>query len=144
MLNYHRGWSIRCFALTGVSLLALCVGCNDGPATNPVSGKVIADGKPVEGGTLTFAPIVTGATAASPPVLAVVGADGTFTVKSGVITGKQSVSFSPASIPWEAPNWDGTGPRPVAPQSPWSGYKVAKPEIEVQAGKNDLTIELVK
>lgn len=119
------------------------VGCGNGVSTYPVYGKVVANGKPVEGGTLNFAPVASGSTAASSPVLAVVQADGSFSVPAGAVSGKQTVSYSaPAAPPPVA--WEGQGKRPVTPKSPWVGFKPKVPEVEIQPSKNELTIELTK
>jgi hypothetical protein len=135
---------IRILATALLTLGAvLTVGCNTGPATAPVGGKVVANGQPVTGGSLTFAPITDKPNAASAPVIAEVKPDGTFQVAGGAVEGKFSVAYAPPSVNWEAPEWDGTGAPPQAPPTPFAGMAPKDKEVTFSAQANQLNIELV-
>ena len=109
-----------------------------------MKGKVVANGQPVAGGSLTFAP-VDGANVAV-PVVGQIQTDGTFVMSTdreedGVAIGKHQVTYS-------APDAQVTettdGSDPIVKQSPYAGMIVKQTDIEVKAGENDLTIELVR
>lgn len=122
----------------------LLVGCGDGgPPRVPVSGKVTANGQPVNGGNFTFAPMASGPTADSAPVVAAVNADGTFKVDQGAVAGRYRVIYSAPNIPWTAPEWNGVGPRPEAPKGPYDGMEPKLKEVEFAAGGSEVAIELV-
>ncbi|HTN76801.1 MAG TPA: hypothetical protein VL096_16190 [Pirellulaceae bacterium] len=133
------------FAIAGVVLLLFVTGCGTGgPATSPVSGKVVQGGKPVEGGSLTFAPADDAKPIAdSSPVITQVNADGTFKLTQGAVAGKHRILYSPPNIDWQAPEWDGKGTPPQAPKSPYAGLVPKVPDVEIKSGPNDITIELV-
>lgn len=136
---------MRLFGLALASALVIgsLVGCGTGgPATMPLTGKVVYDGKPVTGGSLTFAPTGDGAAiAASSPVISQVNPDGTFKVDTGAVLGKHRVLYAP---PYRAQvEWDGKGTPPEQPKSPFDGLSPKSEEIDVKAGANDVTIELV-
>src|SRR5262245_53940087 len=77
-------------------LVAIVVGCGDGPALVPVAGSVTLDGKPLEGANLSFMPVP--GNVISTPGSDVTGPDGTFTMtfngRSGLAPGKYKVLIS--------------------------------------------------
>lgn len=139
-------------AAAGLSLLSLA-GC--GPGGGPigkVNGKIVAGGQPVTGGSLTFAPIESSKENPASPASGQVKPDGTFVLSTnkegdGAAVGKHRVNYSwPARKGRES--WDETdpnaGPPPPETISPFEGMVVKQPaEVEVKAGTNDITIELV-
>lgn len=60
----------------------LLAGCGGGSALQPVSGKVLSDGKPATGATVMFYPDGP-ADVNARPATGVVGADGTYTLSTG-------------------------------------------------------------
>jgi hypothetical protein len=135
--------AFRPLALVLVTGLAAVAGCG-GTATEQVSGKLTANGQPVTGGSLSFAPIGDGSVAATEPAEAPVGSDGSYTVTKGAVAGKHRVSYYPPPVEQgEAQMWDGTGPKPETKKSEYDGMKVSPNEVEVKAGKNDIPLELV-
>lgn len=139
------GWRVSAPAmlLVGVLYISALAGCGSG-ASATVKGKVTRDGKPVTGGTLTFAPVAAkdATSTEAKPVTAEVQSDGTFEVKEAY-AGRQRVLYSAPVIEWESPEWDGKGPEPKAPKSPFEGLTPKEAEVDVASGENDLTIELV-
>lgn len=132
--------------LTTVSLLAgfvFVAGCNHGPATAPVKGKVVAAGQPVTGGSLTFAPITDSPNATSAPVIAAVKPDGSFEVAGGAVEGKFQVMYEPPSVEWNAPEWDGRGSPPQAPPTPFAGMTPKDKEVTFNSTANELSVELI-
>jgi hypothetical protein len=123
-----------------VSLLGCGAGSDDLP-TAKVSGKVTANGAPVTGGDLVFAPIGKGKNAGG-----TVGSDGSFTLTTyikddGAIVGKHKVTFTPASV--AAPSTPAGG-HTATPASPYAGMVPKEAEITISAGENKIDIELVK
>ncbi|MCC9608544.1 hypothetical protein LOC68_09740 [Blastopirellula sp. JC732] len=122
-------------------LTAWCFGCNqNGAALAPTSGTVTADGKPVNGGTITFIPAVEGK-----PSSGAIQSDGTFKMTTykdgdGVVIGSGTISFSPppVTIP------EDLKPGQSLPTAPYSGYKPAAPNVTIVSGSNTLTVELTK
>ena len=135
-----RGAYYACLLAIGATV----AGCGDsGPAKAPVKGKVLASGQPVTGGQLTFSPgsDVQGAV----PIVGQIQADGTFTLSTnrqgdGIAIGSHQVSYS-------APDAEVTettdGSDPIVKLSPYVGLIVQQAAVDVKAGQNDLTIELV-
>ena len=138
----------RFSAIASAALLVVfgtLVGCGEsGPARTAVKGTVkTADGKPVEGGNLTFAPITSDVNAPSSPVSTVIKPDGTFEVEGGVVAGKHKLMYEAPTIQYDPPTWDGKGSPPVAPVSPYAGMKAKQGEVDISASApNDLTVEL--
>jgi hypothetical protein len=135
---------VSCF----VGSLLLLAGCNsDGMNKAPVSGKVLANGQPVTEGSLLFAPqAADGGADAGIPALGKVQQDGTFTLgtsgtSDGAVIGKHQVIYNPPRQ--DAPDWDGYGTPPAVKVSPFAGLVPKQAIIEVKAGKNEITIELV-
>ena len=131
------------FAL--ISVVATVTGCGaSGPTRSAVKGVIkTADGKPVDKGTLTFAPVTTDPNATSSPVSAPIAADGTFEVKGGAVVGKHTVTIEPPYIPYEAPEWNGQGAPPQAPPIPFAGMTPKDKEVTINPEPNQLAIELV-
>ena len=108
-----------------------------------VNGKVVANGQPVTAGQLTFAPA---SGTAGAPAIGSIESDGTFTLTTdkpgdGAAIGKHTVTY--AAPPPEDPNWDGYGTPPPMKKSPFDGMVPKEKEVEVKAGSNDITVELV-
>lgn len=135
-MHVLRGFVLVVAALTVIG----CGGSNVAKA--PVKGKVMANGQAVTGGALTFAPM--GAENAV-PVVGQIQPDGTFVMSTdqagdGVAIGKHQVSYSaPDSEVTETTD----GSDPIVKLSPYAGLVVGQSDVEVKAGENDLTIELV-
>lgn len=138
--------TFRSFCATSLALTVIFtfVGCESGPATEPVKGKVTANGAPVTGGSLTFAPLSGQTLAASEPMTTDVKSDGTFALEKGAVAGKHRVIYTAPAMEFDAQAWDGKGEPPRAPESPFDGMKPKETEIEIKSGANDLTIDLVK
>lgn len=129
-----------CLALSGFALgFSGCLS-----STNAVSGTVTADGQPVTSGTITLAPVAAGGSseAAGGPVSGAIGPDGKFKVAEGTVVGKHRVMFSPPAV--EQPEWDGYGTPPAKVPVPYEGMVAKESEVDIKAGTNELTIELVK
>ena len=136
-------------SLSCVALVVGLAGCSGGQATAKVSGKVVVDGKPVTGGMITFTPIAAGAGAtAGKGASGEVKGDGTFaltttTPDDGAVVGRHKVAFFPPSAPApEAAAESGKHDQAPAP-SPLKGLMPKQAEVEVKAGTNEITIELV-
>jgi hypothetical protein len=143
-------------ALTVAPLILLnftsngCGGAEQVP-TASVTGKVTLKGEPVTGGTLTFAPIASGAKPPGKPAAGAVQSNGLFTLgtyaeKDGAVVGKHRITYSPP-IP-EAPMNDTEAPmndkeHAEAKKSPYDGLKPLIEEVEVKAGSNSIDIELI-
>jgi hypothetical protein len=132
-------------------VLVAAVGC--GPRSKPtasVKGKVTAKGQAVTGGGITFSPIAVGnETSPGRPAAAVIQSDGTFVLSTekegdGAVIGRHRVTFSQPSSNAPPQEWDGTGTPPENPKSPYEGMVPKPAEVEVKAGANDITIELVE
>jgi len=137
-------WHERSLTVTlalALGVLAI-VGCGGGPATEKVTGTITANGQPVTGGTISFAPVAEGAVATVEPMSATVGSDGTFSL--GVVAGKNRVMYyAPPVEQGEAQEWDGKGKPPETNKSPYDGLRAEPSEVEIKSGKNELTFELV-
>lgn len=136
----------ECFAwMACVGLLPVWVGCGDAPQQKlaPAKGKVVFNGQPVEGGSVSFRPLAEVAPGvAARPAAAEVQQDGTFVLTTfqkddGATVGKCQVTYLPRLQ--AAKDYDDKPPMPA-----WAGALPKDKEIEVQAGQNDFTIELVK
>jgi hypothetical protein len=125
------------------------VGCGSGVEMGQVTGKVTYNSQPVKDGDLTFTPVVApggGDDPRTPGIAAI--ENGSFTASTqkqgdGLGVGKYTVSFTARNPAWEAPDYDGTGPEPVAPKSEYAGLVPKETQVEIKPGNNDLTIELV-
>ncbi|MDX1946603.1 MAG: hypothetical protein SFU86_14470 [Pirellulaceae bacterium] len=130
-------------ALLGCALLPLA-GCGN-KSLAPVKGKVVSGGQPVTEGGLLFTPLAAGNTAA--PATGIIQPDGTFTLgtegeRDGAAIGKHQVKYTPPQP--TGPEWDGYGTPPAKTYSPFHGFVPKETEVEIKAGENELTIELVK
>jgi len=117
----------------------LVAGCGGKGAK--VTGKVTtADGKPVTGGSLTFAPIPSGNDRTpGKPASADVQSDGSFTVDE-VVVGKCKVTYT-APSPQYPPNYTPKASEP-APVSPFTGMVPVQSEVDVPAGGATLEIKI--
>jgi len=142
-MNLHAGW-MRSFCL--VAAVTLLAGCGHAEFdVAPVKGKVLHDGKAVEGGSVTLRPVEVATTKAElkgKPASAQVNPDGTFVLSThgtndGAVIGKHSVSFFP--VVEAAKSYQD---KPAT--SPYAGLVPKDKQVEIKPGQNDLTIELVK
>jgi len=150
-----RNRQMRLMGRLGLCLgLAACIamllglsGCGGpGARVAPVKGKVVFDGKPVKGGSITFRPVASGteskAGALGKPATGDVGDDGTFVLSTygkgdGAVVGKHEVLFTPFLA--EVKSYEDKRELP-----PWHGAMPKTKQVEVKPGSNDITIELVK
>jgi hypothetical protein len=126
-------------------LVATWAGCGADASLAPVSGTVTADGQPVQGGVVTFAPIQSEGTGGKPAV-GEVGTNGTFQLGTnaagdGAAVGRHRVIYS-APTPDAAPAEEGKHAE-APPASPYEGLMPKEAEVEVKAGPNQIDIELV-
>ncbi len=138
--------SIVCVLASLVVVLTGCGSAGDFP-TAPVSGKVTHNGEPVQGGSITFAPVATGSELeVGQPASGAVQQDGTFvlgtqTENDGAVVGRHRVLYSPPPV---APVEGGAGGHSQTPPSPYDGLSPKEQEVEVKDGANNVEIELVK
>lgn len=113
--------------------------------TASVSGTVTKDGKPVSGGTITFAPKGEEGKASGKPATGEVQSDGTYTLTTyddgdGAVIGTHEVSYDPPPEEIKEPEEGGhdevaeTTPEALAPE---------EKEVTVEAGSNTIEIKLV-
>jgi hypothetical protein len=131
--------SFRFAAILSAASLVALVGCGDASRAT-VTGKVTADGQPVTGGSLSFAPVEGNAKPAS----AAVGSDGTYDLSDseGAPIGKNLLLYSPP--PRAFPEGFSPQPGDMPPASPYDGLKPSVSEVDIQGGANTLDVELVK
>lgn len=115
----------------------MSAGCG-GSDKGQVHGKVTFEGQPVTGGSVTFAPLA----GSGHPATGRITPDGSFVLSTdanedGAMIGRHQVVYSAPSALSETPD-------PSVPASPYAGLVPRTPEVEVQAGKNQVTIELVR
>lgn len=140
-------WFGRSTSLGLLIFLSLVVAGCGGPPRAKVNGKVVVNGQPVTEGSLTFAPLGSGdAGKPGSPSIGQIKPDGTFALgtakeSDGAVIGRHQVLYT-APVP-EGPDWDGYGTPPPMKVSPFSGFVPKESEVEVKAGKNEITIELV-
>jgi hypothetical protein len=134
---------LRLLAVPAVMALVALTGCGKSASTVPVKGKVTSPSGPVNGGSLTFAPVTNDPAATSAPVIAQVKQDGSFEVPGGATAGRHKVLYNAPQIEWKAPEWNGQGAPPQPPPNPYAGLAPKTPEVEFAAGPNDVSIELV-
>jgi hypothetical protein len=119
--------------------------------TARVKGKVSFNGQPVNGGTITFSPVVPGSNEPGKAATGPIGTDGTFTLTTyqqndGAVIGRHKVSYIPpvdATEPGEG-HTDAQAEAAAAPKGALFGLEPKTPEVEVKAGDNTLDIELAK
>jgi hypothetical protein len=128
-----------------LGLAAGLIGCGSGGVSKgTVKGKVVANGQPVTGGSITF--VSTDPASGATPASGEVKSDGTFEMMTtkpgdGAPIGKHTVSFSPPFV--EQPEWDGYGTQPPQKEVPYVGLVPKETTVEVKSGANEITIELV-
>lgn len=110
----------------------------------PVKGQVVANGRPVTEGTLVFSPLAETVDAAS--ANGAIQPDGTFvlgtnSLADGAAVGRHRVLYN--APPPSGPEWDGYGKPPERTFSPFQGFIPRESEVEVKAGPNEITIELM-
>lgn len=143
--NLFRGSRLLLALSTTVAVLGGVVGCG-GAAKAKVTGKVMYQGQPVQGGSVTLAPQTTpDAEQAARPAAGEVKPDGTFVLGTdrtadGAAIGTHKVNYS---VPVAVIEWDGYGQPPPGAYSPYAGLVPLKNEIEVKPGENEVIIELV-
>lgn len=140
--------SVRSVLFLGccLSLCSALSGCGSGGGEMPVApatGKVVFNGEPVNGGSITLSPIAVAKGNAGKPASATIGSDGTFKLSTyssndGAVVGKHRVSFSPP------PGETKTNPDGHTAQLPgkYDGAVLKTTEVEITSGSNELTIEL--
>ena len=105
----------RCLAVLAV-LPFLMLGCDSGPATGDVKGKVMFKGQPVAEGLVTFLNPKEGGAAEAP-----INKDGTYAVPNGVVVGEYVVEIKPLVVivdtdPGKSPPAPMEKPAPNIPQ----------------------------
>jgi hypothetical protein len=141
------GTSVCVWLAAAGLLIAGVAGCGRTSAEHRVAsvkGKVVANGEAVKGGSITLQPIeVAGAAAGSlgKPASGEVKDDGTFVLSTygdqdGAVVGKHRVSYLPMMRGAEKYG------EKVA-KSPYAHFSPKLDQVEVKAGANDITIELV-
>jgi len=137
----------RAMACLAVVEMVSLLGCSGGGqnATAPVSGKVTFEGKPVEGGSLTFTPQATGPNPGKQGAASIQKdgsyAAGTYAEKDGVLIGKLRISYSAPPMPFPE---GGLKPGEQEPRSPYYGLVPKQAEVEVKKGKNTIDVELIR
>ncbi len=144
--NLSASKSLRGLFLCGFMMaLTIASGCGTGaPPKAQAKGKVTFNGEPVKGGTITFAPFA----GSGFQGIGKVKDDGTFVMMTekegdGAPIGKGILAYAPEAIPWDPPEWDGKGEPPQAPKNQFDGLVPKQTDIEIKAGDNDITVELV-
>jgi hypothetical protein len=128
-------------SLFAAACLFFLAGC--GSSVNSVAGKVSYQGQPVTGGSITLVPEAGG----GKPAAANVQGDGTFAMApgsdaGGAITGQHRVLYSAPVV--ELPAGTELKPGQSPPASPFDRLKPKTEIVNIQAGKNEIDIELVK
>lgn len=113
--------------------VAYFVGCG-GPSKAKVKGKVTYNGKPVDGGMISFNP-----PEGEVPISVKIGSDGTYEAEA--VVGKNNVSYVAPQV--EA-GPEVTGPENAPKPSPFEGLQPKTKEVEVKAGDQEINIELAK
>jgi len=129
------------------ALLAGWSGCGGGEhPLAPVKGKIVFQGQPVKGGSVTFRPLGTGSGAQAAnlgkPATAMVQDDGTFVLSTmkqgdGAVVGNHEVIYTASFA--EVKGYEDKRELP-----PWAGAVPTQKQVEVKSGSNDFTIDLVK
>jgi hypothetical protein len=132
--------SLRLVSLAAVAPL-LAAGCG-GPALQPVSGQVHADGKPAVGATVMFYPDGP-ADVNARPAAGVCAADGTFTLSTGTEGGVAPGKYL-VTVVWPNPNVKLTDAQRMAGANPndapdvfkgkYANRETSKLTAEVKAG----------
>ncbi len=134
-------------SMIAMQMLVVSIGCgsSDSKATAKVEGKITASGQPVTGGSMNFQPVGTGTSGVGKAASGTVQSDGTFKLTTyqpddGAVIGKHRVTFTPPVPPTpDVP----PGGHAAEVKIPYSGLVPAPAEVEIKAGDNKLTFELV-
>ncbi len=146
LIKYQARIAFRVTETLCLALLATTwIGCGGGSATAPVSGTVRADGNPVNGGMITFAPVGNAGNVGKPAV-GEVQSDGSFVLSTdtkgdGAVVGRHRVIYTPPTTE-AAPVEEGKHAE-APPPSPYAGLMPKDAEVEITAGENKITIDLV-
>ena len=125
-----------------VAVLALLAGCNHGPPTGKVRGKVTFKGQPVKEGRVTFLNPKEGGT-----YEAMIGSDGSYAIPVGVNVGEYVVEISPL-MEMKDTDPGKTPPAPVekaAPDIPRKYRQQGTTPFKgqtVKQGPNDINFEM--
>jgi hypothetical protein len=117
-------------------------GCASGPPSGQVSGRVMCEGKPVAEGRITFTNTETGAADD-----ALLGSDGTYTLRAPLPVGEYKVMVSPLIVRQQV---GGKGPvvgeEKPAPDIPEKYRTIGTTELKatVKEGKNPLDFDMRK
>lgn len=135
---FSRSLLLALLPFVSIALIG-CGGGGDQKTTAKVSGKLVFDGSPVTGGSITLAPKGEGK-----PASGVVNSDGTFVVGTydkddGAVVGTHTVRYSAPTA--ETPAGDAHA---ASKPSPFAGLVPKEKEVTVESGGSELTIELVK
>jgi len=122
----------RAFVPAAIFCLVL-IGCSGEPTTN-VTGKVVFEGAPVDGGSVSFIPDLGGKAGE-----AQVKADGTF--QAPCRPGKNIVRYSPPAA--EAPK-ENLKPGETMPQSKYTGLVPKDEKVDLAPTSATVNIELVR
>jgi hypothetical protein len=136
-MRLHRLFRLAAFSILA-SLVALGAGCNSGPATGEVKGKVTFKGQPVKEGTVTLIPK---AKEGGSSYEAKIGADGSFAIQGGVVVGEYSAQINPLMIlvdtdPGKTPPAPMEKPAKDIPQK-FRMQGTTTLTVNVKAGKNE-------
>jgi hypothetical protein len=122
-------------------VLLLAFGCDSGPQTGKVSGKVTFKGQPVKEGTVTFLNLTEGGAAE-----ATINPDGTYAVASGVALGEYVVEIKPLTEmkdtdPGKSPPAPVEKPAPDIPRK-YRQQGTTPLKATVNAGENEVNFEM--
>ena len=140
-----------CLTLAGLLLALAVAGCGKAkPATAPVTGRVLLDGKPVAGAAVMFEPVSGGV-----PARGSTGGDGSFTLSTfgrddGALVGQHRVSISKFVVEGVAANELGLeaapGPAGAQPKAGlparYADAKTSGLEATVEAGGTKVEFSL--
>ena len=130
-----------------VTALALAVGCDRGPRTYPVNGKVVfEDGSPLTTGGVVFSELMSSEAAGANARGAIDEAGNfqltTFKDNDGALAGKHRFLVR-ADRDAEDYTKRGIIPRPVIAER-FESYDTAELEFRIEEGNNDLTLVVAK
>jgi hypothetical protein len=137
MIQFCRG--VFRPAAAAILLLALGAGCDRGPQTFPVQGKVVwSDGRPWKGGTIQFTDVTNPQQVATGDI----GPDGSFTLQTHFVSGVKGQT-KPGAVAGE---YHVYLDEPL-PQVDTDGVVIIKPIVvtqtyKVEAKANDFTIQV--
>lgn len=132
----------RVLCLLLVATLLALPGCNSGPRTFPVHGKVTYKGKPVPNGTVLFTPLTVGPTATGE-----IGKDGSYSLTTykpgdGAVVGKYKVTIvAMEDMTGRLPEDRNPLPPPIIPDK-YSTLGTTDLTGEVNEGENTINFDL--